>query len=119
MSDTYSIKPVGVIKRLNNTHNDVSALIPNAIIEVFPEYAKAIQTIEQNSHLWILTWLHLACRNTLIVKPSRNNPALPSFGVFGIRADRPNPISMYLARLVKWRIILFTLQILTPWTVHL
>jgi tRNA-Thr(GGU) m(6)t(6)A37 methyltransferase TsaA len=102
MSETYSIKPVGVIKRLNNTQNDVSALIPNAIIEVFPEYSKAILTIEQNSHLWILTWLHLARRDTLTVKPSRNNPGLPSFGVFGIRSpDRPNPIGMYLARLVK------------------
>ena len=40
MSETYSIKPVGVIKRLNNTQNDVSALIPNAIIEVFPNTRK-------------------------------------------------------------------------------
>jgi len=102
MSGKYSIKPIGEIKRLNNKQSDVSGLTPNAIVEVFPEYSEAILTVEQNSHLWILTWFHLANRDTLIVKPSRNNPALPSFGVFGIRApDRPNPIGMYLVQLVK------------------
>ena len=102
MSDTYTIKPVGVIKRPDNKQNEAPGLIPHAIIEVFPEYVKVIQSVEQNSHLWILTWFHLAKRDTLTVKPSRNNPNLSSFGVFGIRAPvRPNPIGMYLVRLVK------------------
>lgn len=102
MSGIYTIKPVGLVKRPDHKQNGDSGLTSCTVIEIFPEYAKAILGVEENSHLWILTWFHLAKRDTLEVKPSRHNPGLPSFGVFGIRAPvRPNPIGMYLAGLVK------------------
>jgi tRNA-Thr(GGU) m(6)t(6)A37 methyltransferase TsaA len=43
----------------------------------------------------VLTWLHQADRNVLLVHP-RDDPANPLTGVFSTRsADRPNPIGVH------------------------
>jgi tRNA-Thr(GGU) m(6)t(6)A37 methyltransferase TsaA len=45
--------------------------------------------------LFILTWLHRARRDVLLVHP-RGNPAAPLTGVFATRSpDRPNPVGLH------------------------
>jgi len=47
-----------------------------------------------------LLWFHKADRNCLATVPSRVNPNLPEYGVFGLRAPkRPNPIALTLVHL--------------------
>jgi tRNA-Thr(GGU) m(6)t(6)A37 methyltransferase TsaA len=68
---------------------------PNAIVEIQPQYASALQGITAGSELLILTWLHLADRDTQLVHP-RGNPDNPLTGVFLTRSpDRPNPIGLH------------------------
>jgi tRNA-Thr(GGU) m(6)t(6)A37 methyltransferase TsaA len=68
---------------------------PNAIVEVQPQYASALQGITTGTELLILTWLHLADRDTQLVHP-RGNPDKPLRGVFLTRSpDRPNPIGLH------------------------
>lgn len=73
-----------------------------ATIELDPRYADALLNIEEHSHLWILTWFHLSDRETLQVTPGRLDPDAPTYGVFGLRANRrPNPIALSLVELVR------------------
>jgi tRNA-Thr(GGU) m(6)t(6)A37 methyltransferase TsaA len=73
-----------------------------AVIEIFPKYADGLLRIEKNSHLWILTWFHLARRDTLSTVPYRVDPNAPSYGVFALRTPvRPNPVGLSLVHLDK------------------
>ncbi len=100
MLENIAIKPVGVVKSDILDPKKVPEPEQKAVVEVFPEYAGALLRIEKNSHLWILTWFHLARRNTLAVAPYRVNPNSPKYGVFALRAPvRPNPIGLSLVQL--------------------
>ena len=47
----------------------------------------------------MLTWLHLAQRDVLVVHP-RSDPNNPLTGVFSTRSpDRPNPIGLHRVRI--------------------
>lgn len=73
-----------------------------ATIELDPRYADGLLNIEEHSHLWILTWFHLSDRETLQVTPGALDPDAPTYGVFGLRANRrPNPIALSLVELVR------------------
>jgi tRNA-Thr(GGU) m(6)t(6)A37 methyltransferase TsaA len=56
---------------------------------------EALDGIAANCGVIILTWLHLADRNTLKVHP-RGDLEKPLSGVFATRSpDRPNPIGLH------------------------
>jgi tRNA-Thr(GGU) m(6)t(6)A37 methyltransferase TsaA len=56
--------------------------------------------LERSAEVVILTWLHLARRDVLVVHP-RDDPARPLAGVFATRsADRPNPIGLHRVRVL-------------------
>jgi tRNA-Thr(GGU) m(6)t(6)A37 methyltransferase TsaA len=96
------IKPVGVVKSNYLDPKMVNGSEQKAVIEVFPEYADGLLRIEKNSHLWILTWFHLAKRDTLFTVPYRVDPNSPSYGVFALRTPvRPNPVGLSLVQLDK------------------
>jgi len=74
-------------------------------VEVFPEFAPALEGITGFSHLWVLYWFHgndtTENRHTLQVHP-RRDPANPLTGVFATRAPvRPNLIGLDPCRLVR------------------
>jgi tRNA-Thr(GGU) m(6)t(6)A37 methyltransferase TsaA len=51
----------------------------------------------------VVTWLHLARRDVLRVRP-RNDPMRLPIGVFATRsADRPNPIGLHRVRVLERR----------------
>ena len=60
----------------------------------------ALQGLEPGAEVVVLTWLHLARRDVLVVHP-RDDPARPLTGVFATRsADRPNPIGLHQVRVL-------------------
>jgi dUTP pyrophosphatase len=80
-------KPVGYVVKEN-------------VVEILPEYEKAMQDVEKTSHLWILYISNLA-EEKLLVHP-RGDKGKPLKGVFATRSpSRPNRIGMSAVRLVK------------------
>lgn len=95
----YVIKSIGVI------HSELTDLADapkqgteggvEAWLEIFPEVSQGLAGIKADDHLIILTWLHLAQRDTLQVHP-RGRQDVPLKGVFATRSqDRPNPIGLH------------------------
>ncbi len=74
---------------------------PEGFVEIGPEYRAALRGIRPGTELIILTWLHLADRDTQLVHP-RGNPDNPLTGVFFTRSpDRPNPIGLHRVRVLR------------------
>lgn len=96
------LKQIGVVHTTPDTPNDMPIGGTKAVIEIDPQYERAMLRIAEYSHLWILTWFHKADREMLSVVPARINPDLPEYGVFGVRAYvRPNPIGLSRVKLER------------------
>jgi tRNA-Thr(GGU) m(6)t(6)A37 methyltransferase TsaA len=55
----------------------------------------AIRDVRPGDEVIVLTWLHEADRDMLLVHP-RDDPSIPETGVFSTRSpDRPNPIGRH------------------------
>lgn len=95
----YEIEPIGIIRSeltdlakapMQGTEDGYEAWL-----EVSPQFAQGLLGIEPGDHLVVLTWLHLAQRDTLRVHP-RGRQEAPLRGVFATRSqDRPNPIGLH------------------------
>jgi len=89
------LKSIGVVKRQGK----------QAILEILPQYAPALEGLAGFSHVWVLYWFHEHDhpeeRATLKVHP-RRDPANPLTGVFATRAPvRPNLIGLTPCRILK------------------
>src|SRR5436305_4095384 len=94
---------VGVVR------NDVRRPRPDgwqavdSTIEVAARYVDGLAGLDGFSHVFVLTWLHLAAaepRDLLAIHPG-GDAALPLAGVFALRvAGRPNPIGLSAVRLL-------------------
>jgi len=99
-TSTPQVRPIGVVRcgvreRSAMPHGGVEA-----IIEVFPEYADALDGIDVNTHLIVVAWLHRADRSTQRVTPQRMGG--DERGVFATRSpDRPNPVGISVARFLS------------------
>lgn len=72
-----------------------------AWLELSPQVAQGLLGVRVGDHLVILTWLHLAQRDTLQVHP-RGRQEAPLKGVFATRSqDRPNPIGLHQVRVLE------------------
>jgi tRNA-Thr(GGU) m(6)t(6)A37 methyltransferase TsaA len=73
---------------------------PEGFVEIGQEYRAALRGIRPGAELIILTWLHLADRDTQEVHP-RGNPDNPLTGVFYTRSPaRPNPIGLHRVKVL-------------------
>ncbi len=95
----YTIHPIGVVRSELKNREDAPMQgyegAPDAWIEIAPEVAEGLDGIESDSDIIVLTWLHRADRDTLLVHP-RGNPDAPLTGVFATRSpDRPNPMGLH------------------------
>ena len=73
---------------------------PEAWLVFDPGVADALRGLEAGSEVVLLTWLHRARREVLLVHP-RGDPARPETGVFSTRSpDRPNPIGLHTVEIV-------------------
>jgi tRNA-Thr(GGU) m(6)t(6)A37 methyltransferase TsaA len=94
-----SLDPIGVIrsplKVRKNAPRQGDEGAPDAWLDVFDAVASGLTGVKVGDELVILTWLHEAHRDVLLVHP-RGRTDLPLFGVFATRSpDRPNPIGLH------------------------
>lgn len=103
--NSYMIEPIGIIR------SELTDLAEapmqgyeggyEAWLELSPQVAEGLLGIEPGDHLVVLTWLHLAQRDTLQVHP-RGRQEAPLRGVFATRSqDRPNPIGLHQVRVLE------------------
>ncbi|HHO49246.1 MAG TPA: tRNA (N6-threonylcarbamoyladenosine(37)-N6)-methyltransferase TrmO [Desulfobacteraceae bacterium] len=100
----FRVRPVGVVnstlKRRKECPRQGREGAPDAWLEIYPEYAEALEGIGPGSEILVLTWLHLATRDVLKVHP-RGNPDNPLRGVFATRSpSRPNPVGLHRVRVL-------------------
>ena len=106
-------KPVGVV-RTKLSNNEVKENWPSGVeseIEVFKDYAEALDGIDGFSHLIVLFYMHETTaeqRKTLKVRPRRLTrygwklEDLPLVGVFCLDSPhRPNPVGLTIVRLLQ------------------
>lgn len=89
------LNPVGVVKKQGK----------QVYLEIYPEYALALDGLQSFSHLWVFYWFHENDnpeeRRTLQVHP-RRDPGNPLTGVFACRAPvRPNLIGFTACRILN------------------
>jgi len=99
--------PVGILHSPLKTRADAPHQGRNTGIvctaEIFPEYAPALDGIEDNSHLILLCWFDRAERELLqIISPHDRQTTNKPHGVFARRSPaRPNPIAFEIGELLK------------------
>lgn len=73
-----------------------------SLIKVDPIYIEGLNRIEENSHLWILSWFDQADRAKLKTTATKLDSKKAPIGVFSLRSPaRPNPIALTLVELIK------------------
>ena len=97
--ERYEVRPIGVVRSALRTTADAPNQAfegaPEAVLEIDPTLAEALHLVEPGDELIVLTWLHLAGRETLQTHP-RGDEGIPLTGVFRTRSpDRPNPIGLH------------------------
>lgn len=97
--DAYVLRPIGRVEStLTDRHTaprqgDEGA--PEAWLVLDPEVADGIRDLRPGADVLVLTWLHRAHRDVLVVRP-RGDLERPETGVFSTRSpDRPNPIGVH------------------------
>ncbi|HTG02425.1 MAG TPA: tRNA (N6-threonylcarbamoyladenosine(37)-N6)-methyltransferase TrmO [Nitrospirota bacterium] len=96
---TYLLHPIGIVRSVLIKPEDAPRQgflgAPEAWIEIYPQYRDALQGVNVNDEVTVLTWFHLSDRSILKVHP-RSDPSRPLTGVFATRAPvRPNPIGLH------------------------
>jgi tRNA-Thr(GGU) m(6)t(6)A37 methyltransferase TsaA len=104
MTSDYEIQPIGYVE---SPLADPAAApkqgvegAPEATLVFRPEVADGLRDLAAGDEAWVLTWLHMARRDVLAVRP-RDDPANPLTGVFSTRSqDRPNPVGLHRVRVL-------------------
>jgi len=96
---TYTLDTVGIVRSELQDPAEApkqgSEGAPDAIIEIDPKFAQAIDGMSIGDRLIIVTWFHLSDRDVLKVHP-RSDPRNQLTGVFSTRSpDRPNPLGFH------------------------
>jgi len=99
------VVPIGAVESTLTSRADAPKQgdegAPDAWIVVRPEFVDGLHGIAPGDDLVVLTWLHLARRETLRTYP-RDDPDVPEQGVFNTRSpDRPNPIGLHRVRVLE------------------
>ena len=95
----YTVRPIGVVRStltsLDAAPRQGDEGAPEAWLELTPQARDGLTGLTVGTHLLVLTWLHLAQRDVLLVHP-RGDPTRPLTGVFATRSpDRPNPLGLH------------------------
>ena len=112
--ERLTLEPVGIIHSEHRDHartpiQPACAEGSPGRVEVFPQFAEALDDIEGFSHLHLIYWLHRAGEVASSVagpSPLKVVPYLDDVprGVFATRTPvRPNPLGLSLVRLVERR----------------
>jgi tRNA-Thr(GGU) m(6)t(6)A37 methyltransferase TsaA len=102
-SGALPLQPIGIVRAAQRVHHDAPRQSGlgrggDGVIEVRQGLQNALQDLGGFSHLWVLSWFHLARGYRSKVMPPRDTRKR---GVFATRApQRPNPIGLSCVRLV-------------------
>jgi len=97
--DRYLLHPIGVVESSLTDPADAPKQgdegSPDAWLVFDDNVADGLRDLAPGSGMIVLTWLHRAPRDVLVVHP-RGDPADPQRGVFSTRSPaRPNPIGLH------------------------
>jgi tRNA-Thr(GGU) m(6)t(6)A37 methyltransferase TsaA len=103
--ERFGVEPIGWVESSLVDPSDAPRQgdegAPSAAIRLRPGLEPAAQDITTGEDLLVLTWLHLADRETLAVHP-RGDESRPMTGVFSTRSpNRPNPIGLHRVRVLS------------------
>jgi tRNA-Thr(GGU) m(6)t(6)A37 methyltransferase TsaA len=103
-SSAFELRSIGVVRSALSDRDHAPKQgdegAPDAWLVFEDDLDDALRDLEPGAEIIVLTWLHLARRNILRVRP-RDNPANAKRGVFSTRSpDRPNPIGMHRVRIL-------------------
>jgi tRNA (adenine37-N6)-methyltransferase len=97
-----TFKPIGTVHNsiVNRKEMPIKGVVSQ--IKIFKKYKKALYKIEKQTHLWVLSYLHAARKNVLVVTPRKSTKLLQKpYGVFSVHSpDRPNPIGLSKVKLI-------------------
>jgi tRNA-Thr(GGU) m(6)t(6)A37 methyltransferase TsaA len=101
----YAVHPVGIVRsplqRRKNAPRQGSEGAPDAWLEINPDVLDALCGTGVGDEVILLTWLHEAQRDTLMVRP-RGDKTRPLTGVFATRSpDRPNPVGLHRVKILE------------------
>ena len=96
---SYEVRPIGHVESTlvdrETAPKQGTEGAPQAWLVFDPEVAEGIRDLAVGADVFVLTWLHQAHRDVLVVHP-RDDPRNPETGVFSTRSsDRPNPIGLH------------------------
>ncbi len=103
ITENIVLNPIGVVKT-QAVGDQVRDKAHISEIHLNPLLLKALQGIEQFSHVFVIFWLHMTKSNErqIIKVHPRGRLDIPLVGVFAARSKyRPNPIGLTLCQLVK------------------
>ena len=103
--ESYSIRPIGWVRSPLTSRKGAPRQpnegAPAATLEISEEFVDALDGLTPGQEIVVLTWLHQAVRDVLIVRP-RGDLRNPLTGVFATRSpDRPNPVGLHQVQLVS------------------
>ena len=102
--NTLTIKKIGEVRSTLTNKEDCPLQgeegAPEAWLHIDKKYLTALESLAPGDTVVLLTWLHLANRDTLACYP-RNQFDAPHVGVFSTRSpDRPNPIGLHTVEIL-------------------
>ncbi|MDD4004978.1 MAG: tRNA (N6-threonylcarbamoyladenosine(37)-N6)-methyltransferase TrmO [Elusimicrobiaceae bacterium] len=104
------ITPVGYVRNAVKNRSDMKPGGVASTIEISPAFRPALKGLELCTHIWALCWFDRADRSVLKARPRKISSAAKERGVFAMRSpDRPNPVALTCARLLKIRGLTLTL----------
>ena len=103
--ETYVVHRIGVVRSplrdLEQAPRQADEGAPEAELVFDEQVAAALEGIEAGAVIELMTWLHLASRDTLQTRP-RGDTTRPLTGVFATRSpDRPNPIGLHTVTVLE------------------
>jgi tRNA (adenine37-N6)-methyltransferase len=102
--ELVGLRPIGIVRAPQFVHHDAPRQSglgrgSDGVIEVRQGLQNGLRDLDGFSHLWVVSWLHLARGRRCLVKPPRDDRLR---GVFATRApQRPNPLGLSCVRLVR------------------
>jgi len=97
------IRPIGFVERASSDEDVKDKSLVSRIV-LKKDLTKALDSIEEFSHVFVIFWLHniLNTGKTVLKVHPRGLAELPLVGIFATRAPvHPNPIGLTLVELVK------------------
>jgi tRNA-Thr(GGU) m(6)t(6)A37 methyltransferase TsaA len=104
MTAHYEIRPIGYVESplvdRKTAPMQGSEGAPDAWLVFNSDMAEGMRDLAVGADVFVLTWLHQADRDVLVVHP-RDDLRNPLTGVFSTRSqDRPNPIGLHRVEIV-------------------